>query len=75
MAKLSKKYSQFLFITIMVTMMVFSVSLFVTLISVGLVSNFIEIWARAYMLGFAIALPTALVVVRIAGKIVATITA
>lgn len=75
MTKLNKKYSQFLFVTIMVTMMVFSVSLFVTLISVGLVSNFIEIWAQAYMLGFAIALPTALVVVRIAGKIVATITA
>jgi hypothetical protein len=75
MAKLSKKYSQFLFVTIMVTMMVFSVSLFITLISVGLVSNFIEIWARAYMMGFAIAFPTAHVVVRIARKIVATITA
>lgn len=75
MAKLNKKYSQFLFVTIMVTMMVFNVSLFVTLISVGLTSNFVEIWARAYMTGFAIALPTALVVVRITGKIVAAITA
>lgn len=75
MTKLNKKYSQFLFITIMVTMMVFSVSLFITLISVGLVSNFIEIWSRDYMMGFAIALPTALIVVRIARKIVATITA
>ncbi len=75
MAKLNKKYSQFLFVTIMVTMMVFSVSLFITLISVGLTSSFIEIWVRAYMMGFAIALPTALVVVRITGKIVASITA
>ncbi|MBM3910373.1 MAG: DUF2798 domain-containing protein [Thaumarchaeota archaeon] len=75
MAKLNKKYSQFLFVTIMVTMMVFSVSLFITLISVGLISNFIEIWTRAYVMGFAIALPTALVVVRIAGKIVTRITA
>ena len=75
MAKLNKKYSQFLFVTIMVTMMVFSVSLFVTLISVGLVSNFIEIWMRAYVMGFAIALPTAHVVVRIARRIVTIITA
>lgn len=74
MVKLNKKHSQFLFISIMVTMMVFNVSLFVTLISIGLTSNFIEIWARAYMIGFAIALPTAFVVVRIARKIVETIT-
>lgn len=75
MAKLNKKYSQLLFVTIMVTMMVFSVSLFVTLISVGLTSNFIETWARSYLTGFVIAIPTALVVVRIAGKIVTAITA
>lgn len=74
MVKLNKKYSQFLFISIMVTMMVFNVSLLVILISIGLTSNFIEIWARAYMIGFAIALPTAFVVVRITRKIVETIT-
>lgn len=74
MAKLSKKYSQFLFVTIMVMMMVLSVTLFVTLISVGLTSNFIEIWARAYITGFSIALPTAFVVTRVTGKIVARIT-
>jgi hypothetical protein len=74
MTKLNKKYSQFLFVTIVVTMMALSVSLFITLISAGLTSNFIEIWARAYLTSFAIALPTAFVVVKITSKIVASIT-
>ena len=73
--KLNKKYSQFLFVTVMVSMMVFFVSLFLTILNAGLVSNFIEIWGRNYMTSFPIALPTAHVVVRIARKIVASITA
>ena len=59
----------------MVAMMVFCVSLFTSLINVGLTSNFFEVWARAFVIAFSIALPVALVVVRLAEKIVARITA
>lgn len=73
--KIDKRYSHFLFIAIMVIMMVFCVSLFTSLINVGLTSNFFEIWDRAFGIAFSIALPVALVVVRLAETIVARITA
>jgi hypothetical protein len=73
--KIDKRYSHFLFMAIMVAMMVFCMSLFITAINFGLTSNFFEIWTRAFVVAFAIALPVGLVVVRIAERIVARITA
>jgi Protein of unknown function (DUF2798) len=73
--KIDKRYFHFLFIAIMVVMMVSCVSLFTSLINVGLASNFFEIWARAFVMAFSIALPVAFVVARFAEKIVARITA
>jgi hypothetical protein len=58
----------------MVGMMVFCLSLSITLINVGLSTNFFQIWARAFGIAFAIALPVALVVSRVSMLIVARIT-
>lgn len=72
--KIDKRYSHFLIIGIMVATMVFCMSLFISLVNVGLTSNFFEIRTRAFMVDFANALPFALAVSKVSRVIVAKIT-
>lgn len=44
-------------------------SFVITVVNLGFVDNFFYKWGEAFFVGFAIALPTALVVVPIARKI------
>jgi hypothetical protein len=49
-------------------------SLIISIINLGLPSNFLGIWARVYAIAFIIALPAALMATRIAEKVVARLT-
>jgi hypothetical protein len=68
--RISKKYSTLLFGMIMALMMSLAMSLVMTYVAVGFVSNFIVIWTKSLIIGFIVALPTALVVSPLAKKIV-----
>lgn len=72
--KVSKKYSTLLFSMIMALMMSFAMSMVMTYVAVGLVPNFIIIWGKSFLVGFIVALPTALIVFPIAKKIVDRVT-
>lgn len=72
--KVDKKYSPILFGAVMAAIMGFVMSLAITLINIGPVPGFLEVWARAYGVSFAIALPTAIGVSQVARRLVARMT-
>ncbi|MBS7621165.1 DUF2798 domain-containing protein, partial [Candidatus Bathyarchaeota archaeon] len=43
--------------------MSFTMSLVLTLINLGLVSDFLFRWLRAFLIGFAVSFPTSLVII------------
>ena len=69
-----RKYSPLLFATLMGATMSFIMSLTLTLINVGFVSSFFQIWFRAFTMSFIVSIPTALIVAPVAQKIVAGVT-
>jgi uncharacterized membrane protein len=73
--KLNKKYSPILSGGIMAPMMSFFMSLFISLVNVGPVLNFFEVWMGAFPVALTIGLPVALVVWQFARKVVAKMTA
>jgi len=54
--------------------MSFAMSLTLTLVNLGLISEFFEKWIRAFGISFVVALPTSLIVVPLAKRIVEKIT-
>ena len=72
--KIDKKYSTILFGIFVSLGMSFAMSLVLTLINLGLVSDFFEKWLGAFAVGFVVSLPTSLVIVPFARKIVDKLT-
>lgn len=62
-----------LFGGIMAFAMSFLMSLVMTYVSIGLVSNFLTIWMRSFVIGMIVSFPIALFITPIAAKIVKTI--
>ena len=61
-----------LFGGIMAFAMSFLMSLVMTYVSIGLVSNFLTIWMRSFVIGMIVSFPIALFITPIAAKIVKT---
>jgi len=74
MVKISRRYSTILFGIIMSLVMSFTMSLTLTLINLGFIPEFLGRWARAFGISFIVALPTSLMIVPLARKIVEKIT-
>jgi len=72
--KINRKYSMILFAVLMSFVMSFAMSLTLTLINLGFVPYFFEKWIRAFAVSFLVALPTSLLIVPIARKIVDKLT-
>lgn len=70
---LSKRYYRFVFGFIMALVMSFIVSGALVFINLGLVDNFIKIWAISWGKAFVLAYPCVVVLAPIAGKITAKI--
>ena len=62
-----------LFGGIMAFAMSFLMSLVMTYVSIGLVSNFLTIWIRSFVIGMIVSFPIALFITPIAAKIVKTV--
>ena len=62
-----------LFGGIMAFAMSFLMSLVMTYVSIGLVSNFLTIWMRSFVIGMIVSFPIALFITPIAAKIVKTV--
>ena len=58
---------------IMAFAMSFLMSLVMTYVSIGLVSNFLTIWFRSFVIGMIVSFPIALFLTPIAAKIVKTV--
>jgi len=62
-----------LFGGIMAFAMSFLMSLVMTYVSIGLVSDFLTIWLRSFVIGMIVSFPIALFITPIAAKIVKTV--
>lgn len=71
---INKKYYTILFATFVSVGMSFFMSLALTLINVGFVPNFWEIWLIAFVVSFWVSLPTSLILIPIIKKIVDKLT-
>ena len=65
--------SDILFGGIMAFAMSFLMSLVMTYVSIGLVSDFLTIWLRSFVIGMIVSFPIALFITPIAAKIVKTV--
>ena len=72
--KQGSKYYSLIFATLMSLGMSFTMSLTMTLLNLGLVPTFFEKWARAFIIGFSVGLPTSLVVIPLVRRITQRIT-
>jgi len=73
--KLSRKYSRLLLVVIMAPSMAYFMTLFETLVRIGLLApNFLEIWMSSFAIGLAVIFPLALILSRIAGEVVDKVT-
>jgi len=72
--KISKKYYSLVLGTILSFIMSVIMSFAITIVNLGFVDTFLYDWGEAFLAGFVISLPTALVVVPIARKIADKIT-
>jgi hypothetical protein len=73
--KLSRKYSRLLLVAIMAPSMAFFMTLLETLVRIGLLApNFLAIWMGSFAIGLAVIFPLALILSRIAGKVVDKVT-
>ena len=66
---ISKKYSEVLFIAIMGLGMSLIMTLAITYINIGLGSDFLNRWFKAFLVGFPIAVVAAAVIAPIAKKL------
>ena len=65
--------SDILFGGIMAFAMSFLMSLVMTYVSIGLVSDFLTIWMKSFVIGLVVSFPIALFITPIAAKIVKTV--
>ena len=65
-----KKYEFFVFAFCMATLMTFIMSGVVSFLNIGLVDNFLSIWALAFIKAFIVAFPSVLMVVPIVRRLV-----
>ena len=65
--------SDILFGGIMAFAMSFLMSLVMTYVSIGLVSDFLTIWMKSFVIGLIVSFPIALFITPIAAKIVKTV--
>ena len=72
--KISKKYYSLVLGDILSFIMSIIMSFFITMMNLGFEDSFFYKWGEAFLVGFAISLPTSLVVVPIARKIADRIT-
>lgn len=70
---ISRKYQRVVFSFFMALLMSCIMSLVISVFNVGLVSNIISIWLRAWGFAFVVAFPTILVVAPIVHKLVAMV--
>jgi hypothetical protein len=73
--KLPRKYSRLLLVAIMAPSMAFFMTLLESLVRIGLPApNFLETWMSSFAIGLAVIFPLALILSRIAGKVVDKVT-
>ncbi len=72
--KINKKYTNVLFALFMGLSMGLIISFILTLLNIGFIPNFFFIWMRGFGLGFAVAFPTALIIMPYVRKIICRIT-
>jgi hypothetical protein len=72
-AKLPKSRFPLVFSLIMASMMVFVMTFVVTVVNVGLASDFLVRWAKAYSIAFVVAVPTIYTLAPIARRLAARI--
>ncbi len=70
---ISRKYQRVVFSFFMALLMSGIMSLVISVFNVGLVSNIISIWLRAWSFAFVVAFPTILVVAPLVHKLVAMV--
>lgn len=70
---ISRKYQRVVFSFFMALLMSCIMSLVISVFNVGLVSNIISIWLRAWSFAFVVAFPTILVVAPLVHKLVAMV--
>lgn len=70
---ISRKYQRVVFSFFMALLMSCIMSLVISVFNVGLVSNIISIWLRAWGFAFVVAFPTILVVAPLVHKLVAMV--
>jgi hypothetical protein len=68
--RLSKKYSNYLFVGIMAAMMSLTMSLVMTYVAIGMIKDFLQIWANSFFISLLVSYPTALLVLPVARNIV-----
>ena len=66
----NKKFSFYLFVAIMASIMSFFMSLIFTFLAIGFTPNFLSIWFESFIIGCIVAFPIALLADPIARKIV-----
>lgn len=71
--KLPARYAAIVMPTVLATIMTFIISGVATLINLGLVPGFVDIWMKAWSMSFIVALPTLLAVLPIVRRIVAAL--
>lgn len=70
---ISRKYQRVVFSFFMALLMSGIMSFVISVFNVGLVSNIISIWLRAWSFAFVVAFPTILVVAPLVHKLVAMV--
>ena len=68
---IARKYQKLLFLFIMATLMSAIMSFVITVFNLGLVSNLLMIWLKAWGFAFCVAFPVILVISPLAQKLVA----
>lgn len=71
---LKAKHFQIVFVAVMAMVMSMVMSFAMTAINVGFVDYFLQSWTRAFLTGYVIAFPTALVVAPLARMIATGLT-
>jgi len=72
--RINRRYSGLLFGFLVSLGMTFFMSLVLTLINLGFVPEFLERWAKAFVVEFVVGLPTSLVIIPVVRRIVDRLT-
>ncbi len=70
MKKISRKYYNFVFSTLIAFLMSLFMSFVLTAVNIGFRSYFMVAWLRSFGLGFVVALPTSLLVIPLVRRMI-----